>query len=157
MLLAAVPACQVSPVMSISLGPLREQVLSAQGTAAKKVPINGLTLGPIIVAAGRSRVYKGSFSGMAVSIKVGAAQRGCTCCCYCGQLQHHRSASQGPAHHALSCVLSLCRQCDQALMQDSVLCSAGMAGSAPCTATGAVQVSQMPAGAADAARSPLPC
>ncbi len=74
MLLAAVPACQVTPVMSVSLGLLREQVLLAQGQAAKKVPIDGLTLGPTIVAAARSKVYKGTFNGMAVSVKVGVAQ-----------------------------------------------------------------------------------
>ena len=74
LLLAAFYAFPVRPVMSISLELLREQVLLAQGQAAKKVPIDGLTLGPIIVAAGRSKVYKGSFNGMAVSVKVGEAQ-----------------------------------------------------------------------------------
>ena len=49
-------------------------MLLTQGQAAKKVPIDGLTLGPIIVAAGRSKVNKGIFNGMAVSVKVGGAQ-----------------------------------------------------------------------------------
>ena len=155
MLLAEVPACEVSLGMAVSPRLLRERVLLAQGQAAKKVPIDGLTLGPVIVAAGRSTVYKGSFNGMAVSVKVGVAQGPApatvaSCGTTCQPVGHVLRV-------LLSCVPSLSRQCDQALMQDSPLHPAGLAGSAAGTRPGAVQVSQMPVGAGNAAQSPLPC